>query len=227
AQLVAPQRIRFESGRCLQEYVRAASRGKQHFCLQSTFNRNRECVGAAYWFRGCWIVGAANADSLRRLRIHHIVLGDLVTHGELRESSAGFIRERNFIRYAIAQSCVRGQKPVLSVGIAQAVVVVPQSGLDIEVRRELPGYIAKECVLGDDLGLKSNEHPGRESKTWAGFRPNEVLIKLRMQIVVEVACDPLPGARAGGGDSEFLAQLPLGVLLSCARTVRLRGQWPE
>src|SRR6267154_676270 len=48
-----------------------------------------------------------------------------------------------------------------------------------------------------------------------------------MQILVEVAGDPLQGARGRGGESQFLAQLPLGVLLSGARTVRLGPQWPE
>src|ERR1700719_4812862 len=106
-------------------------------------------------------------------------------------------------------------------------MVVPQSGLDIEVRRELPGNIAKERVLGDDLGLKSKEHPGRGADDRPGLWADQVLIKLRMQILVEVAGDPLQRARGGGGDSQFLAQLLLSVLLSGARTVRLRPQWPE
>src|SRR5579864_4598622 len=48
-----------------------------------------------------------------------------------------------------------------------------------------------------------------------------------MQILVEVTGDPLQRPRGCGGESKFLAQLPLGVLLSRARTVRLRSQWAE
>ena len=104
---------------------------------------------------------------------------------------------------------------------------MPQSGLDTEVLRELTGDIAKERVLGDDLGLKGKEHPGRRSNDRASLWANQVLIKLGMQILIEVAGDPLQRARGSGREAEFLAELPLGVLLSRARTVRLGPQGPE
>ena len=64
-------------------------------------------------------------------------------------------------------------------------MIVPKSDLGIEVRRDLPAYIPEERILGDGLGLKSNEHPGRVSDNRPGFWTNQVLIKLGMQILVK------------------------------------------
>ena len=54
-----------------------------------------------------------------------------------------------------------GEDPVLVVGVAQAVVVVPQSALQAELIGDLPGGVAEESVLGDHLGLEGHELPRR------------------------------------------------------------------